>query len=261
MKTFSLAVVAAISIELVVAGQAPAQRSPAAQRVTPSASRAVAALRRNIPYAEAKPILQTLREDLIPGELRAKTPTGHESLWPRWVSQRDREIRARLERGDEDSIVNFLLFGVTFTKLPRSKLADLLDREPAGLDLLRQRVDDLVAGIASPGANERLKFVRRAIRRKGIDPAGAAGKDRVRSYVLELTGRVLADIMRYDPTIQAAAAHDARVFRDRGLASDTTISTDFAIDQALEALKAKGVLAGSRVRRVAVVGPGLDFID
>ena len=63
---------------------------------------------KNIPYADAKPLLETLREDLIPGELRARTPTERQSVWPRWLSQRDREIRARLERGDEDSIVNFL---------------------------------------------------------------------------------------------------------------------------------------------------------
>src|ERR1700731_3145227 len=101
---------------------------------TPSPSTTVAAIKTNVPYADAKPILETLREDLVPDELREKTPAVRQSLWRSWVARRDVEIRARLERGDEDSIVNFLLFGVTFTKHPRSKLADLLGRVPAGLE-------------------------------------------------------------------------------------------------------------------------------
>src|SRR5437660_4422756 len=34
-------------------------------------------------------------------------------------SKRDAEIRARLAAGDEDSVVTFLLFGVSFTSQPR----------------------------------------------------------------------------------------------------------------------------------------------
>src|SRR6185369_16115778 len=51
------------------------------------------------------------------------------------------------------------------------------------------------------------------------------------------------------------------LYRDRGLSSDTSIFPDFAIDQSLEAMKAQGLLAPGSVRRVAVVGPGLDFTD
>src|SRR5713226_6897279 len=72
----------------------------------------------NIPYADAKPILQVLREDLLPAELRSKTPAELEAVWPDWVSRRDATIRARVEQGDEDSVVHFLLFGTMFTKEP-----------------------------------------------------------------------------------------------------------------------------------------------
>ena len=56
-------------------------------------------------------------------------------------------------------------------------------------------------------------------------------------------------------------AERSRLFRDRGLSSDTSLPPNFAIERALAALKAKGVLTARSVRRVAIVGPGLDFTD
>jgi hypothetical protein len=53
----------------------------------------------------------------------------------------------------------------------------------------------------------------------------------------------------------------ATLYEDRGLSSDTRINADFALDRALAALKASGRLAQGSVRRVAVIGPGLDFTD
>ncbi len=68
-----------------------------------------------ISYSEAKPILERLAASL-PAELAGKPSSELESAWVEWVSRRNLEIRARLERGDEDSIVNFLLFGTTYRR-------------------------------------------------------------------------------------------------------------------------------------------------
>ena len=51
------------------------------------------------------------------------------------------------------------------------------------------------------------------------------------------------------------------LFRDRGVSLDTSIFPDFSIEQALRDLKKRGVLREGQVARVAVIGPGLDFID
>ena len=51
------------------------------------------------------------------------------------------------------------------------------------------------------------------------------------------------------------------LFRDRGVSLDTGIFPDFSIEQTLRDLKQRGVLREGQVARVAVVGPGLDFID
>src|SRR5438477_8002150 len=39
--------------------------------------------------------------------------------WDTWIRARDREIRARIDRGLEDSISNLILYGASFTPLPR----------------------------------------------------------------------------------------------------------------------------------------------
>src|SRR5579872_1523886 len=263
MKTFGIAGLLVVGVEsALITALVGVPTFPDAQQPTPRASPTAEAVRTTpIPYADARPILEALREDLIPEELQTKTPAERQASWRRWVAGRDQEIRARLARGDEDSLVNFLLFGVTFTQLPRVRLADLLGHVPAGLDLLRMRIDEMTIGIAAPGANERLRFAQQVTEHNGINPATAVGQDRIRTWLLELTNRVLTDILRYDPTLQAAATDASTLFHDRGLASDTTLASDFAIDQALEAVKGKGLLTSNRVRRVGVIGPGLDFVD
>src|SRR4051812_27041731 len=70
--------------------------------------------RSNTPYAVARAIVDGLPRDRVPAELRSKTPVDREAAWPGWVADRDRDIRARLAVGDEDSVFNLTLFGTTF---------------------------------------------------------------------------------------------------------------------------------------------------
>ena len=74
---------------------------------------------RLIGFAEARPILTELAGKL-PSELNALTAAQMEKAWPDWIGRHDRQIRARLEQGDEDTIVNWMLFGTSFTSRPLS---------------------------------------------------------------------------------------------------------------------------------------------
>jgi len=230
----------------------------------------VATVKANIPYADAQPILRDLREDLLPAELRAKTPAERESAWPAWVSRRDSEIRARLARGDEDSILNFLLLGTTFTKRPR--LLNLASLRSPGDELatLNGRLDDFIAAISSANVNERLGFVREVIKGRGIDPQASEGTREIRAYLLEILARVIKETESRAGTVEsiglvddpmAKLAYASTLFQDRGLSSDTSIIPSLGIDQALEDIEAEGRFRDNRVRRVAIVGPGLDFVD
>ncbi len=257
-----VSVLAALAGLVALGADAGGQRSSTVPvgRTTPAAP---------ISYSEAKPIIERLAASLPP-ELAARPASELESMWADWVSRRDREIRARLERGDEDSIVNFLLFGTTFTQLPRA----LTDSSRVGgpqraVEIVRGRTDDLIAGIASPGSNERLRLVREVVARRGIDPASASGREQARIYFRDLMARVAGEVDSYVRAIESVRstrdgpefAVRSSLYRTRGLSSDTSIKPDFAIDRALEAMRARGLLEIGSVRRVAVIGPGLDFTD
>ncbi len=231
-----------------------------------------AALSAYISYLDAKPIFQVLRKDLLPADLTDKTPAELESGWPEWVSRRNATIRARVEEGDEDSIINFLQFGTTFTRQPRITEHDLagLVVRAAGTDsavflpspLLRARIEDFVAALASPGTNERLQFAREVLQRHGLTPATEAGRTEMRRY-LEERAKIVGSAPHL-PTLldpNADLVDSLTLFRDRGLSSDTSIMIDFGVEQALTALKAGGLVRSGTVRRVAIVGPGLDFTD
>src|SRR6185436_4430286 len=62
-----------------------------------------------------------------------------------------------------------------------------------------------------------------------------------------------------DPT--TGFAERSRLFRERGLAGDSSVLTQFAVDRAVCGLRERGLLDQRPVSRVAIVGPGLDFAD
>ena len=238
---------------------------------------------RYIAYQDASPIVTALHEALPP-ELRAARKSELPSLWRSWVERRDREIRVRLVQGDEDSIVNFLLFGTSFTRQPRitlSSLARLGERfsqsgiasTPEGtsfLDSIKARADDLIQAMASTTANERVLFARRVAESKGVDLKTATGRQQGRDYLLSSLVRVLNEQSGYAKVLQSAQllgdssaefAERSKLFSNRGLSSDTSLLPNFAIERALTSIKAQGMLAAGGIRRVGIVGPGLDFTD
>ncbi|MEO8256515.1 MAG: class I SAM-dependent methyltransferase [Acidobacteriota bacterium] len=223
----------------------------------------------NISYAEASPILDALR-DALPAALRSITPAEREAVWPAWVAGRELSIRERLERGDEDSLVNLLLFGTTFTRQPRAvNDSTRLGGRDRAAAIVRGRLSDLVAAIAAPGLDERLQFARLVVDRHGLDPRTAAGQEAVRRYLVDTVGRTVGEVDSFIRTLQTAKAQTADVefaarstlFHNRGLSSDTSLLPDYAIDQALAAVANAGTLRPGSVQRIAVIGPGLDFTD
>jgi hypothetical protein len=65
-------------------------------------------------FGDARPVLEFLAP-ILPPELTSPGVDAQAARWPDWVKQNDARTRARLERGDEDSLVNLLLFGTAFT--------------------------------------------------------------------------------------------------------------------------------------------------
>lgn len=236
-----------------------------------------------LPYEDARPILEVAAGHLPPG-LSGKSAAELAREWPAWVARRDAEIRARLLRGDEDTLVNFLLFGTSYTKQPRITQKQLRELgQPQGsaapgtnpalaalVNSLQTRADDLIRALASPGNNDRLLFARRLlVDEKKFRLDTADGRAQAKTYLLAGVTSVLGEFNNYAKILEAARVQGAseefaersNLFRTRGLSSDTTLLPNFAIEEALKAIMARRLLAEGGVRRVAVIGPGLDFTD
>lgn len=211
------------------------------------------------PYAAIRPILQAQ-----PNGLPAVLRNAGEAQWLAWARQEDKAIRARLAQGDLDTLVNFLLYGVSFTKQPRILMEHLTEASKAGV--LRARVDDLVSGLRNPGDNERLLFLQQLLRTQGIDPVAGDPAQTGRFLLNNLLRvveerRALAERANNAQRVHNAPLDRSSLFQDRGLSLDTSIIPAFSIEQTLRDLKSRGLLREGQVTRVAVIGPGLDFID
>ena len=219
-------------------------------------------------YEDARPVLAAFSGN-VPAAVRASAGASAEAGWTQWTKAQDTAIRARLVQGDEDSVVNFWLYGTSFTQLPRATRADLARRGADEAEkLLIARLDDLIEALADPAGNERLAFVRQVIERHGIDITTDEGKDRASELLVGMRARMIGEANRHDLEAAAAARRGrgaaldtfSTIYRERGLSSDTSLAANFALDRALAALADKGGL-GQPMRRVAIIGPGLDFTD
>ncbi len=231
---------------------------------------------RFVRFSEARPILTELAGTLPP-ELNDLTPAQMETAWPGWIERKDREVRARLDQGDEDTIVNWMLFGTSFTTRPRAVLGAVEsgtagDRELVvrrTIELISARLDDLLTALAAPGNDERRLFARALLQRKGLRFATVAEREAARKYLLAAVIRVASEQEQIDQELGATSSGDpitefvqrSRLFRTRGLSLDTSLIPNYSVEQALAAMKARGLLTRGSVRRVAIVGPGLDFAD
>ena len=129
--------------------------------------------------------------------------------------------------------------------------------------LLRSRLDDLLKSLNKPGNNERLLFLRSLLERTGHPP----GASSTGPFILENLQRVLKEKIAINERIETAKskgvsgdfAENSNVFSERGVSLDTTILPNYGVDTALRDLKERKLI--TKVARVAIIGPGLDFID
>jgi hypothetical protein len=214
---------------------------------------AIAAEPRFLTFAEAREVLTAFGR----GE--------DASAWDAWVRAQDREVRARVERGVEDSISNLILYGTSFTRLPRLESPDAALTSDGHLkEAARARVRVAAAAMASPGANERLQFAREHVTRHGErqgDIEALLGANLVRfaneQHEYQERLRLASASGNPDETLFVRST----LFDRRGLSADTSLLPNYAVEDTLRATLRKGAVAAERIRNIAVIGPGLDFAD
>src|SRR5262245_20039299 len=157
---------------------------------------------RFLTYEEARPLLQSF-DEILPAELKGKSAEAQAADWPAWVKAQDAAVRERLRRGDEDTLINFLLFGVSFTKRPRvtaQELSRSQQTQEAFDSLIDARIDDLIRSLGdqkAAGQNERLRFMRKLVIEQGMRPEDPAGRAKLREYILANLLRTLREQESY----------------------------------------------------------------
>ena len=215
-----------------------------------------------ISFAEAKPILDKMPNDM-PAALKDAHPLDA-NAWNVWVKSEDKEIRKRLERGEEDTLTNLLRFGVTYTKEYRIDREYLSSYGNSTLvdSFAGNRADDLIRALRSPSANPGMKEMRAFLQNKGFSFAVPTERARVKKYLLDNLARMRDEFNAYREKIKTAGQSElSELYSDRGISLDTNLWPDYDLDQQLQRLINDGVLKPGAIRRVAIVGPGLDFAN
>jgi hypothetical protein len=190
----------------------------------------------------------------------------HDSAaWNEWVRKRDAEVRGRVDQGVEDSISNLILYGASFTNLPRLENAERAASETGELTTAaRARVHALAVALPNGARNERLRFVREFLARKSI------AKEAVEAKLQENLRRLVAEQRSYQEKLkESEAAGDpaakllarGTLFQERGLSADTSLLPNYALEDTLKTMLRKGAIQPGSMRRILVIGPGLDFTD
>src|SRR5713226_6125073 len=164
-----------------------------------------------------------------------------------WIRQRDADVRGRIDRGLEDSISALALTGSSFTTLP--KIANTGDAVNATGDLTpaaRSRIQAFVQGIDEQD-QERFALVREFLRRRKIPD------EEVRAFVIGSLRRFALEQAGFQ---RKHAQGPPRM--DGGISGETSLLAGYAIEDSLANLKSRGAFP-ARIRRIAVIGPGLDF--
>jgi hypothetical protein len=187
------------------------------------------------------------------------------NAWDHWIREQDAEVRARIDRGIEDSISNLILYGTSYTSLPRLENPDsAVTRDGKVSEAARARVDALVLAMGASAPMERVRIVRDFLKRRGVAEAG------VPRFLSDNLQRLAEEQGAYRKKLEdAESSHDTdqklstrgTLYQARGLSADTSLLVNYALEDTLRALAAKGVLQEGSIRRIAVIGPGLDFTN
>ncbi len=212
-----------------------------------------------ISYDAAKAVIVGMA-DSLPQELKALGPLDA-AKWNVWVQERDREIRQRLKRGEEDTLTNLLRFGVTYTKEYRIEDEHLVRYGSSSLvnAFANNRADDLVRALSAPHLSSGLAEMRDFLLKQGFSFTTAQGRSKVKRYLLANLAAMRDEFVKYRATKKDESRF--QLFQDRGISLDTNLWPDYQLDVSLRQLKAKALLKPNSVRRVAIVGPGLDFVN
>jgi SAM-dependent methyltransferase len=179
------------------------------------------------------------------------------------VAALDRDARSRVRDGDFDNLVFYVLQSTHFTKLPPIEPALSAKELPAWQ--LRHQQTAAPFALAPPDVEARLDAFLDALASGDRDPRlsyfralleGARTRDERRAAIELAYLRGMPFLLRKEFEARTPAAAE-RLYEKRGLSTDTQVEAGYAVRTGLGVLK--GLDASRRIRRVLIVGPGMDL--
>jgi hypothetical protein len=209
-----------------------------------------------VSFSSAQPVLEAMRSSLPP-ELKASLTA---AAWDKWVRTEDKEIRSRIDEGEENTLTNLLRMGVTYTKEQPITYEDLGEYGRSGAidSIADRRANDLVRALAAPHPSEGMLEMRALLERKGFSLKTPEGQKKVKAYLLANLARWRDDVAR---ARAQAKTNPYQAFKDRGISTDSNLYPDYTIELHLKHMMDQGLLKPGSVHRIAIVGPGLDFVN
>ena len=177
--------------------------------------------------------VQALANIATPGEKLPDFATA--TAWDTWIRQRDWEVRSHADQMVEDLISSWIVSGTSFTTQPvLASTSDAINAAGILTPVARARIEDFVKGLDTRD-EERWNSVLEFLRRRRVT------EEELRAYLGGILRRCAIDRANEGAGLEAAP-----------------LLQDFAMSETLRILKSGGI-APARVRRVAVIDPGINF--
>ena len=221
-------------------------------------SLAVAQTPQFVTFSAAQPVLNAYLNTL-PAELK---PSGQPTAaaWDSWIRSQDKEIRVRIEEGEENTLTNLLRLGVTYTREPRIGYEYLAryGHDSFVDSIADKRANDLIKALAAPHPSEGMVEMRALLDKKGYSLKTPEDQKKVKAYLLPTLGAcgTMWNTTRSWPSPTAIRPSKTGV----SLPTVICIPTTF-IDLHFRHMMEQGLLKPGSIHRIAIVGPGLDFVN
>ena len=196
------------------------------------------------------------------------------SSFATYIEDIRKENVRRVREGDLDHLVFYMLQSRRFTRVPpiepalsAKALFDALNDEQRAAFLeestapsplvpanVQARASALIRALESPGTDERLRYFREL-----VESASHLRGERLAALIREYV-RAMRFVYEKEFVAQRstdAAAQVAELYRSRGLSTDTAVEAGYLVYLGLGIVKS--LEPGRQVRRVLIVGPGLDL--
>ncbi len=195
------------------------------------------------------------------------------------ISSIKKDTDSREVRGEYDHLIYFLLQSMTFTQQPRiepalssrgfvSGLSDA-DRKKYLTDgsaylpskermpkPARARMMDFIVAISRQSSDERMNYCKSLLSQTS-DSSTPLDQHLYSEYARSMKFLYLKEFASRAIEKEQHAALIGSLYQDRGHSTDTQIEANYAVYVALASLKAQS--PSTRIRKVLIVGPGLDF--